>query len=325
MFDGSARKAIANIARGLGVEPAALLAVAEIESGGHPFALVNGKPMPLIRWEGHYFYRLLPANLKQKGLEARLAHPAAGSVPNPASQQARYEMLARARKIHDEAALSSCSWGLGQVMGSHWKNLGFSSAEHMVKVACSGVPGQVELMARFIKKNELSGSLRRKDWANFARAYNGPAYKSNRYDVKMAGAYKRYLKNAPPGRRSGGSLFEAPPIGAFVNPSASSSIAPEPAQAESVVHLRTGSSGQKVRELQEALRRAGYFVYVDGNYGAATRKAVAEFQRKNGIKEDGFVGDQTRAALIKSTGANAAPWWSKREKTPSWTPWATQS
>ena len=43
-----------------------------------------------------------------------------------------------------------------------------------------------------------------------------------------------------------------------------------------------GASGEKVRQLQEALRRAGYFVYVDGNYGAATRKAVAEFQRKTG-------------------------------------------
>ena len=151
MFDQSAKLAISQVARGLGVEPAALLAVAEIESGGKPFAHVNGKAMPLIRWEGHYFFRLLPHGLRQQGLLAHLAHPSAGGVPNPASQQARYDMLERARSIHDEAALSSCSWGLGQVMGAHWRRLGFSSVQQLVDTACSGVGGQTELMARFIR------------------------------------------------------------------------------------------------------------------------------------------------------------------------------
>jgi hypothetical protein len=234
-------------------------------------------------------------------------------------------MLARARKIHEEAALSSCSWGLGQVMGSHWKALGFSSPQQMVKAACSGVGGQVELMARFIKANDLTGSLKRKDWASFARAYNGPGYRANRYDEKMASAYRRYLRNAPAARGSAISVFGGAPVAAFVTPSTSASIAPEaPRQEDDPAHLRVGSTGERVRELQEALRRAGHFVYVDGNYGAATRKAVAEFQKKMGIKEDGFVGAQTRAALIKSSSAGVAPWWSKQEQAPSWTPWKSQ-
>lgn len=36
--------------------------------------------------------------------------------------------------------------------------------------------------------------LQRKDWAGFARGYNGPGYAKNRYDIKLANAYKKYSK-----------------------------------------------------------------------------------------------------------------------------------
>ena len=99
---------------------------------------MNGRPCRCLRWEGHDFYRLLPGNLKQKGMEARLAHPSAGTISY--LEPAGALRFARPRPQIDlyEAALSSCARETGQVMGSHWKNLGFSSAEHMVKVACSG-------------------------------------------------------------------------------------------------------------------------------------------------------------------------------------------
>ena len=301
MFDADARASIARIAQGLGVEAAALLAVAEIESAGKAFANVNGKPMPLIRWEGHYFYRLLPGPLKQQGVQAGLAHPVAGRVGNPASQQARYAMLERGKAIHEEAAIGSCSWGLGQVMGSHWKTLGYSSPQKMVDVACSGVAGQTELMARFIQKNGLTKHLKAKNWRAFARAYNGPAYKTNRYDEKMGRAYIRYLEGKPPPEIMAPVIVEyAPPTEDYT-----------PAREEEFA-LKAGSSGPAVRELQEALRRAGLFVYVDGHFGVTTQKAVIEFQRKSGIAPDGRVSAETRAKLTKLQTDAVAPWWSKR-------------
>lgn len=36
-------------------------------------------------------------------------------------------------------------------------------------------------------------ALQAKDWAEFARRYNGPAYKENRYDEKLAKAYQKFL------------------------------------------------------------------------------------------------------------------------------------
>ena len=41
---------------------------------------------------------------------------------------------------------------------------------------------------------QMETLLKAKDWANFARGYNGPAYAKNRYDVKLAAAYAKFSK-----------------------------------------------------------------------------------------------------------------------------------
>lgn len=62
--------------------------------------------------------------------------------------------------------------------------------------------------------------------------------------------------------------------------------------------LKTGSSGSKVRELQELLNKQGYNLAVDGIYGAATKKAVQQYQKKNKLGVDGIVGEQTWNSLL---------------------------
>ena len=57
MFDSEVKKAITKIAGRLDVPLAALLAVAEVESGGRVLAKVGKRREPLIRFEGHYFDR----------------------------------------------------------------------------------------------------------------------------------------------------------------------------------------------------------------------------------------------------------------------------
>lgn len=59
-----------------------------------------------------------------------------------------------------------------------------------------------------------------------------------------------------------------------------------------------GDRGQAVEELQRVLnQRLGLDLDVDGVFGPATRAAVMEFQRSNGLKVDGIVGPRTKAAL----------------------------
>jgi len=68
--------------------------------------------------------------------------------------------------------------------------------------------------------------------------------------------------------------------------------------------LRKGSSGIRVRQLQEALSKAGYDpAGVDGVYGAGTESAVRRFQGDHGLDVDGVVGPRTWQAVMTSGGA----------------------
>lgn len=176
----------------LGIEASALLAVAEVESGGRAFALVEGRREPLIRFEGHYFDRRLTGQKRQRARAEGLASPMAGAIANPATQAARWRLLARAEAIDHQAAHESVSWGIAQVMGAHWQWLGYADIDALVTEARSGVAGQVRLMMRYIDKSGLSNALRRHDWESFARGYNGPGYKRGGYDVKIAAAHDKY-------------------------------------------------------------------------------------------------------------------------------------
>jgi len=63
-------------------------------------------------------------------------------------------------------------------------------------------------------------------------------------------------------------------------------------------YLQFGSSGSRVRQIQEALNKQGYNLAVDGIYGAATKKAVQQYQKKNKLGVDGIVGDETWNSLF---------------------------
>ena len=66
---------------------------------------------------------------------------------------------------------------------------------------------------------------------------------------------------------------------------------------------KPGDSGAQVRALQRALKSLGYSVgTVDGQYGPATKTAVAAFQHTAGLTEDGVFGPKTLDALITRAG-----------------------
>lgn len=61
---------------------------------------------------------------------------------------------------------------------------------------------------------------------------------------------------------------------------------------------RQGSTGKKVRLIQEWLCLHGLNVLIDGDFGPATTHAVREFQRKKGLEVDGVVGEETFGQLV---------------------------
>ena len=68
-----------------------------------------------------------------------------------------------------------------------------------------------------------------------------------------------------------------------------------------------GSRGERVTQVQRKLKQWGYYRgTVDGLFGQDTYEAVVRFQKKNGLKADGVVGDATAAAMGLSSGAAVA-------------------
>jgi len=282
MFDKELINEITQIAYDYGLEPAALMAVVEVESNGKTGVMVNGCLEPLIRFEGHYFYRLLTNAKRNLAIVRGLASTKAGSVKNPIRQAARWGLLKRAEEIDRTAALSSCSWGIGQVMGAHWRWLEYASIDALVVEARSGVTGQIRLMMRYIQKAKLIVKLKRHDWAGFARAYNGPAYHRYKYHTKMKAAYEKFV--ALPN-----SVHVYEPI----------------SLRHQIKVLQFGSHGEDVVQLQADLNKLGFALAADGDFGLATEIALKQFQRQNRLMVDGVFGPKSLEMLYRKLPVRA--------------------
>lgn len=51
---------------------------------------------------------------------------------------------------------------------------------------------QLKAFVQFIKSNKLDDELRDNRWSDFERIYNGKNFHINKYDAKIAAAYKKY-------------------------------------------------------------------------------------------------------------------------------------
>jgi hypothetical protein len=173
----------------IGVGEDEIHAVLDVEAAGSGFDAA-GRPKMLP--EPHVFYKRLQKRAPEKlaaAVGAGLAYRKWGEKPYDKGTNARYDRLRRMMEIDVVAALESCSWGLGQVMGYHWAMLGYDSPQSMVHAFMQDEDAHLKAMVDFIIANDLDDELRRHDWAGFARGYNGPGYRKNRYDTKLAARF----------------------------------------------------------------------------------------------------------------------------------------
>jgi len=74
------------------------------------------------------------------------------------------------------------------------------------------------------------------------------------------------------------------------------------AAADDTGELRNGSSGERVRFVQECLK-----ITADGDFGNQTENAVKAFQKANGLTDDGRIGARTWAKLLASVAPADRP------------------
>ncbi|BAQ50403.1 N-acetylmuramidase family protein [Methylobacterium aquaticum] len=173
----------------IGVGEDEIHAVIDVETSGGGFDALK---RPKLLFEPHKFYAALTGAARARAVSLGLAYPKWGEQPYPKDS---YPRLFQAMAIDETAALKSASWALGQIMGSNHAAAGYDSPQGMVLAFCAG--GETEhlaAMVRFIQANRLDDELRARNWAAFARGYNGPQYAANAYHTKLAAAFARWAK-----------------------------------------------------------------------------------------------------------------------------------
>ncbi len=248
---------IVRCAAALAVPVATLRAVIAVESSGDGFV---DELRPRILFEGHIFHRLTDGRFA--AMRPDLSHPA-WSRDHYRGGQAEYERLRAAISLDADAALQSCSWGLGQVMGFNHRLCGFAGVDDFVNAMACSEGRQLDVMAAFIGASDLASPLRREAWEEFARRYNGPGYRTHGYHTRLAAAVAE-------ARRSEQTDALVPPT----------------------------EDRARVAGLQRALNATiGAGLVVDGRWGPRTRAAVLDFQRAQGLEATGVVDDALAARL----------------------------
>lgn len=168
----------------LGCEVAAIKAVADTESKGKGF-YTSG--FPVILFERHKFRKYTDGRYTKT--HPHLSGPAGGYG---AAGQNQVNKFNEAYALDPQAAMMSCSWGKFQIMGFNYAVCGFTSVGAFVDAMKESEGRHLDAFVEFIISEHLADELRRHDWKGFARTYNGAGYAENKYDTKMAAAYRRY-------------------------------------------------------------------------------------------------------------------------------------
>ena len=174
-------------AKTLGADAAAIRAVADTETKSSSWDNVG---RPTILFERHYFSRLTQGAFDRSHTD--ISAKSAGGYGKFAAQ---YPKLIRAAMLDEDAALRSASWGKFQIMGDNFKACGFTNVASFVDAMLEGERRHLAAFVSFIGADgRLKTALQKREWATFARIYNGPKYADNAYDTKMADAYAALTK-----------------------------------------------------------------------------------------------------------------------------------
>ena len=173
----------------------------EVETRGTGF---DKHGRPIILFEPHVFYRNLRGTKRRQAVEAGLAYLKWGERPYPKDS---YPRLLEAIKIDETAALKSCSWGMGQLLGENHVDCGYATVQDMVRAFCEDEDNHLEAMVNFIIAKRLDDDLRRieakadrgevvtaADWIPVVRVYNGKGFARNDYHNRAARAWIRWRK-----------------------------------------------------------------------------------------------------------------------------------
>lgn len=176
------------VAEELGIETACLHAVIDIEAGkAHQGFTAPGQPV--VNFDLTMFRRFAA----KRGVNLtryRRSHPAVFSRGRSAGSA--FKRFSVASTINSHAAIEGTFWGMFQIGGFNWRKCGAKDIDEFYQLMCRSERDQLELFAKFIVNSGLQKPLQAKNWAAFARGYNGPGYARRGYHNRLGAAYRKY-------------------------------------------------------------------------------------------------------------------------------------
>jgi hypothetical protein len=171
---------------GTKLDPVLLEAFIAVESGGKGFDTKTGKL--IIQFEPIPFF-----NRTQMLIDNKVD-----------VQSKEWDAFNRAFAQNRNAAMESTSIGLPQIMGFHWKRLGYSSVGAMWDEFKAGLVNQICALIKFIETDKLLlKAFNEKDWHKMAYFYNGAGYAEQAhrlgikpYNEQLKAAYESLTKQA---------------------------------------------------------------------------------------------------------------------------------
>lgn len=94
-------------------------------------------------------------------------------------------------------ALRATSWGQFQILGDNCEILGYANAKSMREAFDKTEIAHLNGFVNFVSRRNLTDELQRLDFAGFAKVYNGPNFRINLYDTKLATLYLKYVQLYP--------------------------------------------------------------------------------------------------------------------------------
>ena len=173
-------------AQRLNVRPAYIMALAEVESNGAGFE----RGVPKILFEPHRFSKLTKHCYDQSN--PTVSYPHWGQQPYPRRIDDRYAQLLEAASLDPWAAFAACSYGKFQILGENHKACGFDTPWAFAFSQAYDEVAQLKAFERFITQAGIVAPLRLGLWETVAAAYNGTAYRKNRYDERLEAAAAKW-------------------------------------------------------------------------------------------------------------------------------------
>ncbi|WP_292960579.1 N-acetylmuramidase domain-containing protein [Novosphingobium sp. UBA1939] len=175
-------------AQRLGCSVLQLSAVRAVEAAGKGF---DPAGRPKILFERHKFHRFTAGRFSPTWFSQSVAGGYSTDANNNGINDSWDKLSDAIATGAVDAAFMACSWGAFQIMGEWWDELGYPNPFAMAWTCAQSEGDHLEMLVRYIEHFQLQDELRAlssnpASCRAFAAAYNGPAYRKNRYDEKLA-------------------------------------------------------------------------------------------------------------------------------------------